>query len=433
MESLQAKKQQRNITRDIRKMYAAYFGCPLGDQDKTWAPHKLCKICCLGLHNWLNKRPPSMPFSVPMIWRGPKDHCQDCYFCLTKTKGFSFKQRNKITYPNLDSARTPVPHDDTMPPPVPPLHGLDTTNSSTDEHNPDGLVSSNYTDSDTTEDPILFSQKHLNDLIRDLCLSKEKAELLASRLKEQNMVEKDVKVSYYRKRNWDLSLVFKVEGSLCYCHDIEELFQTLGIVHIVNKWRLFIDSSKRSLKAVLLHIGNKKPSISIAHSSQVKESYDSIEILLNAIHYSDYQWSLCGDLRVIGILMGLQGGCTKHCCFLCLWDSRATAQHYETKEWPKRNSYAPRVKNIQHIPLVNPNKVLMPLLHIKLGLIKNFVKAIAKQNSNGFEFLCKKFSKLSLAKFKEGIFVGPQIWKVFEDPECEKNIKYIGTTSLACI
>ena len=25
------------------------------------------------------------------------------------------------------------------------------------------------------------------------------------------------------------------------------------------------------------------------------------------IYYSDYQWSLCGDLKVIGILMGLQG------------------------------------------------------------------------------------------------------------------------------
>ena len=122
-----------------------------------------------------------------------------------------------------------------MPPPLPPQHGLDATDNSADEDNPDGLTSSNYTDSDTTEDPILFSQKHLNDLIRDLCLSKKKAELLASRLKERNMVEKDVKVSYYRKRNRGLSSAFKVEGPLCYCHDIEELFQTLGTVHIVNE------------------------------------------------------------------------------------------------------------------------------------------------------------------------------------------------------
>ena len=156
-----------------------------------------------------------MPFSIPIIWREPKNQCQDCYFRLTKTKGFSFEQRDKITYSSLDSARTLVSHDDSMPPPVPPQHGLDAIDNSADEDNSDGLTSSNYTDSDTTENPILFSQKHLNNLIRDLCLSKKKAELLASRLKERNMVEKDVKVSYYRKRNRDF----------LYCHDIEELFQ----------------------------------------------------------------------------------------------------------------------------------------------------------------------------------------------------------------
>ena len=42
------------------------------------------------------------------------------------------------------------------------------------------------------------------------------------------------------------------------------------------------------------------------------------------------------------------------------------------------NSYALGVKSIRHIPLVNPGKILMPLLHIKPGLMKNFVKAMAK-------------------------------------------------------
>ena len=87
------KEQQTNITYDIKKMYMIYFGCPLGDQDKTWASHKICRKWCLGLHNGINKRSSSMPFAVPMIWGEPKDHCQDCYFYLTKTKGLSFKQR----------------------------------------------------------------------------------------------------------------------------------------------------------------------------------------------------------------------------------------------------------------------------------------------------------------------------------------------------
>ena len=50
------------------------------------------------------------------------------------------------------------------------------------------------------------------------------------------------------------------------------------------------------------------------------------------------------------------------------------------------------------------------------------MKAMAKHNSNGFKFLCRKFPKLSQAKLKEGIFAGPQIWEVFEDPEFEKTL-----------
>ena len=56
-----SKEEQRNITHDIQKMYMICFGCPLGDQDKTWAPYKICKKCCSGLHNRLNKRSSSMP------------------------------------------------------------------------------------------------------------------------------------------------------------------------------------------------------------------------------------------------------------------------------------------------------------------------------------------------------------------------------------
>ena len=64
----------------------------------------------------------------------------------------------------------------------------------------------------------------------------------------------------------------------------------------------------------------------------------------------------------------------------------------------------------------------MPLLHIKLGLMKSFMKATAKHCLNDFEFLCQKFPKLSQAKSKEGIFVSPQIQEVFDDPDFEKAL-----------
>ncbi|KAK3743456.1 hypothetical protein RRG08_011300 [Elysia crispata] len=52
-----------------------------------------------------------------MVWREPRDHITDCYFCLTCVSGFSAKSRHLIQYPNLDSAIRPVLYadDDTRP------------------------------------------------------------------------------------------------------------------------------------------------------------------------------------------------------------------------------------------------------------------------------------------------------------------------------
>ena len=75
-------------------------------------------------------------------------------------------------------------------------------------------------------------------------------------------------------------------------------------------------------------------------------------------------------------------------------------------------------------PLVDMNKVLLPPLHIKLGLMKNFVKALHK-NGAAFQHLSTVFPGLSPAKLKEGIFVGPQIREVLKDTDFEEllNLK----------
>lgn len=71
---------------------------------------------------------------------------------------------------------------------------------------------------------------------------------------------------------------------------------------------------------------------------------------------------------------------------------------------------------------MDPKKVLLPPLHIKLGLMKQFVKALPKEGEC-FRYLCGQFPGLSEAKLKEGIFVGPDIRKLMRDPNFEDTIE----------
>ena len=358
-----------------------------------------------------------------MVWREPRNHADDCYFCLTNITGFNASSRKKIKYPNLRSAMRPVPHSDDLPVPTPPVNK---DLSSSDEEMPsreDSAESKSLEDIESTysgtsgNEPHWITQEDLNDLARDLYLQKQQSELLASRLKQWNQVQEDVKITSFRNRNKDLASFFDMENKLCYWTNILGLFTSLDLPHNPLDWHIFIDSSKGSLKGVLLHNENKYLSILIAHSVHLKESYDNMELLLEAIKYSVYQWSLC----VIGLLMGMQAGFTKYCCFLCLWDSRAVSQHYKQKDWGSRSTFVPGEHSLKEILLVDMYKVLLPPHHIKLGLMKNFVH----KNDDAFQRLSTVFPGLIAAKLKEGIFVGPQIREVLKDTDFEEllNLK----------
>ena len=87
-------------------------------------------------------------------------------------------------------------------------------------------------------------------------------------------------------------------------------------------------------EGVLLHNGNVLASIPVAYSQHMKETYDNMRVLLTKIKYTTFHWRICGDLKVIALLMGMQPGYTKFCCFICEWDSRNREEHYKRKEWP---------------------------------------------------------------------------------------------------
>ncbi|KAM5191561.1 uncharacterized protein ACMZJ9_000347 [Mantella aurantiaca] len=108
--------------------YKVYFGMPVGDQDKSWAPHVTCEYCKKTLEGWYRGEKRAMKFAIPRIWREP-------------------------TFPN---------------------------------------------------------QKDINDLIRDLGLTKSNAELLISRLKQWNLLDESVQVTEQRSRHQTVSIFFRI-------------------------------------------------------------------------------------------------------------------------------------------------------------------------------------------------------------------------------
>jgi len=64
-----------------------------------------------------------------------------------------------------------------------------------------------------------------------------------------------------------------------FCNDVCSVMEVLGHEYNPDQWYLFIDSSKVSLKVVLLHNGNRFPSAPLAHVANMKEIYESIKLL----------------------------------------------------------------------------------------------------------------------------------------------------------
>ena len=73
----------------------------------------------------------------------------------------------------------------------------------------------------------------------------------------------------------------------------------------------------------------------------------------------------------------------------------------------------PGFLNVLAPPLVERSKIVFTPLHIKLGIMKQFVKALEK-DGDCFKYICMKFPGQTIEKLKACIFDGPQIRKLNE-------------------
>ena len=98
---------------------------------------------------------------------------------------------------------------------------------------------------------------------------------------------------FYRGCQEEFKDFFSLEDGVVFCHHVCSVMEVLGHEYNPDQWRLFIDSSKVSLKVVLLHNGNRFPSVPLAHAAKMKEGYESMKLLFGRIKTTN----LSGVLR----------------------------------------------------------------------------------------------------------------------------------------
>ena len=176
-----------------------------------------------------------------MLWNKLQNHDVDCYFYnTTLIKSLNPKNKEQIVHADAPFLAKPIF-----------IHVPKAENSLGLIENQRPIYEADEPESKhSKKNPILLDQAEWNDLIKDLNLSKGNAELLGSRLKEKNLLNRNYSSIQIRLVLFECS------------------------------------------PGVLLQNGNEFPSIPVADTSHLKECYEFMTILLK-INYHAHCWSIC--------------------------------------------------------------------------------------------------------------------------------------------
>lgn len=380
------KDKQKIFTETSKSKYYEKFNqLPLLDENYT--PLNICSPCFTMLMECRPSRRSTKLLS-PVIWRAPDTNHEKCYGCLMPSlKGSRWCNRHRVEYPTTSTSTTAVwrnqenqrersPHPPSFQEDVSPedlffnsLHSSSLDNPipsptrEMEEGRPSSVLSMESMDSlpsshssgtlwEPEEEheqaqPILMNQTDFRDLcLNKLRLNKDQTEVLGSTLRAHNFLAIGVITTFLRNDksfsekfqeniyNW-AGVFFKI----AFLADLDGLFAKYGLKHKASEWRLFIDGSTTSLKAMLLHNGNIHPSIPLAYCRKLPESYENMKHILELINYNDHQWQVILDFKLINIIAGLGPAQSKYPCFLCLWDKNHKHDKYDTTEWTTRPEF----------------------------------------------------------------------------------------------
>lgn len=405
-------KERKNYFSEIFiKAYKSYFLEP-DSSGLDYTPDTVCKRCYNVLLSWYkNTEKRSFSFVKPMMWiRDPNGHDPArCYACVNFTPRLSHSRAQSKIYEGTFTAIRPVPRPPGVAPPAPP--SPDRQTESTDYTNLPDLNDYDYEPSNADDGPWPLTQKEMDYLVAKLNLSQRNAQMLTAFLKRRKLTEQTVNSTSYRKRQAEFQTFYSVDDDNCftYCHDIPALTNKLGMEYNAHDWRLFIDGSTTSLKAVLLHITNQKPSIPIGFGIYKKETYATLKDIMEKIKYEEHKWKICCDLKVINILQGIieKGGFPKYFCFICFlcnWDSRyKVINQYDCIHWEPRTDENRAGLREHNEPLIKDvTEILLPPLHTKLGICGKLIEVVVKDVDGAFDCLKDIFPRLSDDKITKG-------------------------------
>ena len=129
--------------------------------------------------------------------------------------------------------------------------------------------------------------------------------MLPSRLGEKNLLEEDIRISHCRKREQEVLQFFSAERGFTRCYDVQGLLKALGLeVYDPNELRRFINSSKQSLKCVLLHNTNRYGAVPLGHSVVLQKTCESVKTAIEVMKYLAHQSVMCVDLKMVIFLLG---------------------------------------------------------------------------------------------------------------------------------
>jgi len=142
------------------------------------------------------------------------------------------KSKRTVQCPNLLSAMRPVPHSAELPVPKPPTNMTLSDSESSDEDvgqaNNHMYFDPTFAGACSSSEPHLLTQGDLNDIVRDMNLSKKQAEPFGSRLKCWILLHQNTKVCFYHGHHEESKDFFSLEDGVMFCNVVCSVMEVLG-------------------------------------------------------------------------------------------------------------------------------------------------------------------------------------------------------------